>query len=207
MNKSALHSTIAFVSTMAMHFVAGMAVATPAGAAAPGAAAPGAAPSRAAPAGYQLLFMNAQNADRITATDRQLIYAQFNFNVGADNQSLVFSDAEQCPALLVEGGDIQVTTADLNADQYPEVIVSLSSSCMYGAAGMGVSLFIKDKSGRWQPHNLGAGMYSVQETAHLGFADIQLGGPGFCHPVLAWDGTTYVFDHQQAEQPGGCDGR
>lgn len=203
MNKHALHPSIAFVSAfvsaflsnMAMLFVAWMAVASAAGAAAPG----------VAPAGYELLFMNAQKADQITALDRQLIYAQFNFNVGAGGQSLVFSDAEQCPALLVEGGDIQVTTEDLNADQYPEVIVSLSSSCMYGAAGIGVSLFIKDKSGRWQPHNLGAGMYSVQETKHLGFADIMLGGPGFCHPVLAWNGTTYVFDHKQAEQPGACD--
>jgi hypothetical protein len=161
----------------------------------------------AAPAGYELLFMHAQNATTLTTADRQAIYAQFNFNVGADGESLVFSDAEQCPPLLVEGGDIQVETEDLNADQYPEVFVSLGSSCMFGFAGTGVSLFIKDKAGRWQPHDLGAGMYSVQETRHLGYADLMIGGPGFCHPVLQWDGSTYVFDHKEAEQPGACDGQ
>jgi len=34
-----------------------------------------------------------------------------------------------------------------------------------------------------------------------------IGGPGFCQPVLRWDGNTYVFDRNVAEQPGGCDGR
>lgn len=160
-----------------------------------------------APAGYELLFMNAANATALTAADRQAIYAQFNFNVGADGKSLVFSDAEQCPPLLVDGGDIQVATEDLNADQYPEVFVSLGSTCMYGSAGTGVSLFIKDKSGRWQWHDVGAGMYSVQSTSHLGYADLMIGGPGFCHPVLHWDGSTYVFDHKEPEQPGGCDGQ
>jgi len=161
----------------------------------------------AAPAGHELLFMNAQNAAEISEQDRRAIYGQFNFNVGADGKSLVFSDAEQCPPLLVEGGDIQVTTEDLNADQHPEVFVSLGSSCMFGGAGTGVSLLIKDKSGRWQSHNIGAGMYSVEETRHLGYADLMIGGPGFCHPVLRWDGSTYVFDHKRAEQPGGCDGQ
>jgi hypothetical protein len=167
----------------------------------------GSATAVAAPEGYELLFMNAQDSTALTASDRKAIYGQFNFNVGADGASLVFSDAEQCPPLLVEGGDIQVATEDLNGDGYPEVIVSLGSSCMYGAAGIGVTLFIKDKAGRWQPHNLGAGMYSVQESQHQGYADLMLGGPGFCHPVLAWNGTTYVFDRKQAEQPGGCDGQ
>jgi len=184
----------AFASVLLVLFSTGMA----------GAAPTVAAPTVAAPEGYELLFMNAQNVTALTASDRKAIYGQYNFNVGTDGATLVFSDAEQCPPLLADSGDIQVATEDLNADGYPEVIVSLGSSCMYGAAGMGVSLFIKDKSGRWQPHNLGAGMYSVQESRHQGFADLMIGGPGFCHPVMTWNGTTYVFDHEHSEQPGGC---
>lgn len=48
-------------------------------------------------------------------------------------------------------------------------------------------------------------MYAVQETRNNGYADLMIGGPGFCHPLLRWDGTTYVFDRSVAEEPGGCD--
>ena len=164
------------------------------------------ASSLAAPAGDELLFLGAQNAAGLTAQDRQAIYAQFNFTVGADGKSLIFADSE-CPPLLAGSGDIQVATEDLNGDGQPEVFVSLGSTCMYGFAGTGVSLFTKDGSGQWKWHDLGAGMYAVQETQHEGYADVLIGGPGFCHPVMRWDGGTYVLDRRVAEQPGGCDGQ
>jgi hypothetical protein len=160
----------------------------------------------AAPAGDELLFTGAQAAAGLTSEDRQAIYAQFNFSVGMDGKTLVFADSE-CPPLLAGSGDIQVATEDLNGDAQPEVFVSLGSTCMFGFAGTGVSLFTKDGAGQWKWHDLGAGMYAVQETRHEGYADVMVGGPGFCHPVLRWDGSTYVFDRNVAEQPGGCDGQ
>jgi hypothetical protein len=160
----------------------------------------------AAPTDYELLFMGAQGAAGLSAEDRQAIYAQFKFSVGADGKTLVFADSE-CPPLLAGSGDIQVATEDLNGDAQPEVFVSLGSTCMFGFAGTGVSLFTRDGAGRWKSHDLGAGMYVVQETRHEGYADVMVGGPGFCHPVLRWDGSSYVFDRNVAEQPGGCDGQ
>jgi len=160
----------------------------------------------AAPSGPELLFMNAQDLPGITAQDQQAIYAQFNLAVGADGKTLAFADSE-CPPLLAGSGDIQVATQDLNGDGKPEVLVSLGSTCMYGFAGTGVALFTRDGAGQWRFHDLGAGMYAVQPTRHAGYADIMIGGPGFCHPVLRWDGSTYVFDRSEAEQPGGCDGQ
>lgn len=160
----------------------------------------------AAPAGPELLFTNAQDLPGITAQDQQAIYTQFNFSVGPDGKTLVFADSE-CPPLLAGSGDITIATEDLNGDKQPEVFVSLGSTCMFGFAGTGVSLFIKDGSGQWKWHDLGAGMYEVQETKHEGYADIMIGGPGFCHPVMRWDGSTYVFDRSVEEQPGGCEGQ
>ena len=161
----------------------------------------------AAPAGHELLFTNAQNATAITDVDRKAIYAQYNFKVGADGKSLLFADAEQCPPLLVGTGDIQVATEDLDGDKRLEVFVSLGSSCMFGFAGTGVTLFIKDGVGHWQLHNLGAGVYSVEKTRHKGYADLMIGGPGFCQPVMRWNGSTYEFYRKVAEQPGSCDGQ
>ena len=103
------------------------------------------------------------------------------------------------------GADVQ--SIDLNQDQYPEVLVSLGSTCMYGFAGSGVTLFIRDGIGHWKSQYLGAGIPVVQDTSHKGFSDLMIGGPGFCQPVLAWNGSTYELDRNVPEQPGGCDGQ
>jgi hypothetical protein len=160
----------------------------------------------AAPAGHELLFTNAQNAATLTDDDRRAIYGQLGLKVGKDGKSLAFADSD-CPSLLPGTGDIQVQTEELNSDKLPEVFVSLGSTCMFGFAGTGVSLFIKDGTGHWKSHNLGAGVYVVQKTRHQGYADLMIGGPGFCQPVLRWNGKSYVFHHNVAEHPGGCDGQ
>jgi hypothetical protein len=159
----------------------------------------------AAPKGYELLFTNPQNAAALSDADRQAIYGQLGLKVGPDGKTLAFAD-DGCPPLQ-PGGDVQINTEDLNGDQRPEVFVSLGSACMFGSAGTGVYLLTRDGAGHWKLHNLGAGVYAVQETRHQGYADVMIGGPGFCQPVLRWDGSTYVFDRNVAEQAGGCNGR
>jgi hypothetical protein len=160
----------------------------------------------AATGGPDLLFTNAQGTTALSAADRQAIYDLLELRKGADGKSLLFDEDSGCPPLMA-GADIQVQGKDLNQDNQPEVIVSLGSACMYGMAGIGVSLFTRDAGGHWTRHNLGSGMLMVQDTRHKGYADLEVGGPGFCHPLMRWNGTTYEFDHNIAEQPGGCDGR
>jgi len=157
----------------------------------------------AATEGPDLLFAQAENVAALSAADRRDIYGQLGLKPGSDPQTLEFADDTGCPPM--QGAGVQ--GEDLNHDQYPEVFVSLGSTCMYGNAGSGVYLFIKDDSGHWHMHNLGAGIHVVQESSHKGFADIMIGGPGFCQPVLSWTGTTYAFDHNEPEHPGACDGR
>jgi hypothetical protein len=161
----------------------------------------------AAPEGHTLLFKSAQAAARISEPDQRAIYAPLGLKVGADGQTLVFDGMDSCPALNPGSGDIQIEMADLNGDKKTEVFVSLGSTCMFGFAGTGVFLFTQDAPGRWQSHNLGAGAVVVQETHHMGYADVMVGGPGFCHPVQRWNGKTYEFHRKLAEQPGACDGQ
>jgi hypothetical protein len=37
-----------------------------------------------------------------------------------------------------------------------------------------------------------------------GWPDIVLGGPGFCFPVVRYNGKTYANHRQKEEQPGAC---
>jgi len=153
--------------------------------------------------GQDLLFLHAENVAALTAADRQDIYGQLGLKPGSDPQTLEFAEDTGCPPMP----GAQVQGKDLNNDQYPEVFVSLGSTCMYGYAGSGVFLFIRDGSGHWKMHNLGSGIVVVQDTSHKGYADVMIGGPGFCQPVLSWTGTEYAFDHDIPEQPGACDSR
>lgn len=161
----------------------------------------------AAPAGHELLFRNAHNVSGLGDDDRRSIYGQLGLEVGADGQTLVFEGMDNCPALNPGAGDIQIEAVDLNGDGSAEVLVSLGSACMFGYSGSGVFLFTKAAPGDWQSHNLGTGVAVMQDTRHLGYADVMIGGPGFCHPVMRWDGATYVYHRKLAEQPGACDGR
>ena len=40
-----------------------------------------------------------------------------------------------------------------------------------------------------------------------GWPDIVLGGPGFCFPVVRFNGKAYANHRQKEEQPGACSGR
>ena len=89
------------------------------------------------------------------------------------------------------GYDAEVT--DLNGDGQPEAFVTVQGACMGGMAGAHVDLFIKDKAGRWHSQFGFPGMHTVLETRHLGYPDIEIGGPGNCFPVWRWNGRAYAL--------------
>jgi hypothetical protein len=159
-----------------------------------------------AAAGPEQLFAGAKGTSALSASDRQAIYALLELRPGPDGRSLMFAGDSACPPLALPG-DVQVQGADLNRDGQPEVIVTLASTCMYGMAGSSVSVFTRHGKRHWKIHNLGTGIAEVLKTHHGGYADLEIGGPGFCHPVFRWNGSTYGFSHNVAEQPGGCAGR
>jgi hypothetical protein len=83
------------------------------------------------------------------------------------------------------------------------VFVNVGSTCLYGAAG----LFIKNKTGAWQRELGFAAMLSaVLPQKSKGYADLRVGGPGFCEEVLRWNGKTCKHFKNVATAPGGCSG-
>jgi len=86
--------------------------------------------------------------------------------------------------------DYQADAIDLNGDGQPEVFTQLQSGC-YGMAGVQLDLLIKGKDGKWKSQFGFPGMYTVLETRHLGWPDIEIGGPGDCFPIWRWSGAQY----------------
>jgi hypothetical protein len=85
------------------------------------------------------------------------------------------------------------TYRDLNRDGRPEAVVTEGSAICYGNTGMHFWLLSRQVNGSWKP--------ILDETATPdflpargvgGWPDISLGGPGFCFPVLRWNGKEYA---------------
>jgi hypothetical protein len=91
-----------------------------------------------------------------------------------------------------EGATIELYR-DLNGDGRPEAIVSEGGTFCYGAAEAGYAVLSKQANGSWRKLTSGAGIPEPLKTKGAGgYPDLSIGGPGFCFPVVRWNGKDYV---------------
>jgi hypothetical protein len=83
---------------------------------------------------------------------------------------------------------------DVNGDGIKDVIVVEDSVRCYGAAGTSFVLLAGQPKGKWRKMLGSIGMAEVldQRRGANNWPDISVGGPGFCFPVLRWNGRAYV---------------
>jgi len=146
--------------------------------------------------GAELLFADA--TDTLPEADRVEIFQALGFQLAPGGQTLL-------EGLCGLAANQRVRFEDLNGDGDGEVIVDHGNACTSGGAGSSVTVFIRDGSGRFRP-NLGVpGLVAgVLPTSYLGYADLLIGGPGFCFPVWRWDGEAYAYLRNEPQAPGGC---
>jgi len=95
---------------------------------------------------------------------------------------------------------------DLNGDGSADLVITDSGAFCYGITGQGFSLLSK-ASGKWQVIYASEGIPTFLPTGVKtpdGWPDVMVGGPGFCFPVLRWNGKTYVPNRRQADGGGSC---
>ena len=94
---------------------------------------------------------------------------------------------------------------DLNGDGKPEIMVTESGTYCYGNTGQGFYLMTKIPAGGWRTVYQSQGIPEIQTTKGVGgWADIEVGGPGFCFPIVRYDGKTYALNRQKEYQAGAC---
>ena len=62
-------------------------------------------------------------------------------------------------------------------------------------------------SGKWQVIYASEGIPTFLPTKQKtpgGWPDVMIGGPGFCFPVMRWNGKTYVLNRKEADSGGSC---
>ncbi len=96
--------------------------------------------------------------------------------------------------------DIQLYPTDINKDGQEEIFMLWGNSFTSGMTGSSISLFIKDKTGKFVS-GLGfpGTLPDVLSTSNLGYPDLLIGGPGFEFPVWRWNGKAYDFYKQVKE--------
>jgi hypothetical protein len=92
------------------------------------------------------------------------------------------------------------TYKDLNGDGRPEAIVTEGSAICYGNTGTHFWLVSQQANGSWKRMVDETAMPEFASTKGTGgWPDIVLGGPGFCFPVLRWNGSEFVIARHQYE--------
>lgn len=82
---------------------------------------------------------------------------------------------------------------DINGDGRPDALVMEGSAICYGMAGARFAIVSRREDGTWHSIVEGIGLPEfLGPTGSDGWPDIQVGGPGFCFPVIRWDGTSYA---------------
>jgi len=93
---------------------------------------------------------------------------------------------------------------DLNGDGRLEAIISEGSTFCYGATEAGYAIVSKQANGTWRLVTKGSGVVTPLSTRGTGgWPDLEIGGPGFCFPVLRWSGTEYKL-HRRAYEGKPC---
>lgn len=89
---------------------------------------------------------------------------------------------------------------DVNADGRPEAVIVEDGSFCHGATGTGFALVSKQADGKWKLMTQMSGIASFLKTRGTGgWPDISVGGPGFCFPVLRWNGRDYANNRREYE--------
>jgi hypothetical protein len=104
--------------------------------------------------------------------------------------------------------ELEIEIRDLNGDGRPDAVITDSGLECFGNTGTGFALVTKDAAGTWRKLYNNQGIPNFQTTRGVGgWPDIVNGGPGFCFPVMRWNGSDYAIIRWKAEEPGACAGR
>lgn len=103
---------------------------------------------------------------------------------------------------------LEIEIRDLNGDGRPDAVITDSGLECYGSTEQGFVIVARDPGGAWRKLFNSPGIPTFLTTRGVGgWPDIENGGPGFCHPVMRWNGRDYATIRWRAEQPGACAGR
>jgi hypothetical protein len=135
-----------------------------------------------------MILLAGMVAASIPAPEQAAIFKAAGFTQSAGKWH---TDCDQPDSALYEPGAIEIYR-DLNGDGRPEAVVTEGSMFCYGNTSTGFWLLTKAASGDWTVLHQSPGTAEFLKTRGVDqMPDMSVGGPGFCFPVLRWNGKSY----------------
>lgn len=94
--------------------------------------------------------------------------------------------------------------SDLNADGRPEAIIVENGAICFGNTGVQFTLVSKRADGRWTRIYQSQGIPQILASRVNGWAEIEVGVPGPCQPIIQWNGKTYEIGRRHDEGGRPC---
>ena len=94
-------------------------------------------------------------------------------------------------------------TRDINGDGRIDALVMDGGLECYGSTESGFALLTCTAAGKWVKLHNSPGIPRFLSTRANGWPDLEVGGPGFCFPVLRWNGSEYA-NHRWQYQGKPC---
>ncbi|WP_206085695.1 hypothetical protein [Massilia polaris] len=103
------------------------------------------------------------------------------------------------PTPTYSPGDV-AEVRDLNGDGRLEAVITEGGTYCYGHAGTAYTVVSKQANGSWKKVTGGTGIATfLPSKGKDGWPDIEVGGPGFCFPVIRWNGREYTLNRHEYE--------
>lgn len=98
---------------------------------------------------------------------------------------------------------LELEVRDINGDGRLDAMVLDGGIMCYGNTGAGFVLLTRSATGKWTKLHASPGIPRFLKTRANGWPDLEVGGPGFCFPVMRWTGTGYE-NHRKQYQGKPC---
>jgi hypothetical protein len=136
-------------------------------------------------------------AQELSAADEEAAFAAAGFALQGDEWRSVCGRDD--PSSSYGRGTIE-TVGDFNGDGRLDAVITEGGTYCYGMTGMGFSIVSQQADGSWALLATDVGMPRLLETTGSdGWPDIEIGGPGFCFPIIRWNGQAYGLDRYEYE--------
>ncbi|GAA5011408.1 hypothetical protein GCM10025793_23930 [Lysobacter lycopersici] len=137
---------------------------------------------------------HAQATDGLSTADRAAIFKAAGATKQKDGRWVICTDDPQTSGASID------EVRDLNGDGRPEAVVNEDGTFCNGMAGTRFALVSKQADGSWRSMLDSEGMAEfLPAKGKDGWPDVSVGGPGFCFPVMRWNGSGYAFNRNEYE--------